>query len=218
MMSKHERFHGLRDAASGVAPPVATFRRPSMKPVLSRADRRQVQPSIQDSAGWLMASSAAGRASRSYSTYTMTPILLDRVNGPVGAKTAVQSFKFQVQGKPLPPFVRSRLPTPESRPHGSGMTAKMAVLGRETRIQPRCAWHGHGIPPVGGANHPKSGTAPDRPDRRPRLARPIGAVPDCFWGRRRIPTAPVVYTIVHNWGWQNPLAGMQKVSSSDQKQ
>jgi hypothetical protein len=71
--------------------------RPSMKPVLSRADRRQVQPSIQDSAGWLMASSAVGRASRSYSTYTMTPILLDRVNGPSMKPVLSRADRRQVQ-------------------------------------------------------------------------------------------------------------------------
>jgi hypothetical protein len=36
-------------------------------------------------------------------------------------------------------------------------------------------------------------------------------------GRRRIPTVPVGYTIVYNRRWPKPLAGMQKVSSSDQK-
>ena len=36
-------------------------------------------------------------------------------------------------------------------------------------------------------------------------------------GRRRIPTVPVGYTIVYNRRWPKRLAGMQKVSSSDQK-
>ena len=71
--------------------------------------------------------------------------------------------------------------------------------------------------PRGGPNHPKSGTAPYRPDRRPGLTRPIGAVTDCFWGRRRIPTVPVGYTIVYNRGWPKPPGGCKKVSSSDQK-
>jgi hypothetical protein len=78
--------------------------------------------------------------------------------------------------------------------------------------QPRCAWHGRSIPPLGGrVNYSssrltvasvcavgslahrykqawtalKSGTAPDRPDRRPGPAKPLGAVPDYFGGAGR---------------------------------
>jgi hypothetical protein len=80
----------------------------------------------------------------------------------------VQGFKFKVKGqkgcfKACPPGLRAGplFPPPAIFYHPSVPSFPVPEAAR-----------------TGGLNRPKSGTAPDRPDHRPRLAKPTGAVPD----------------------------------------